>query len=45
VAQLVEHVPSLRYVTRHSDIDPRKTDPGPGFRWAWLDELGLEVVS
>lgn len=44
VARLVEEFPSLRYVTRHSDIDPRKRDPGPGFLWSWLDGIGLETL-
>jgi hypothetical protein len=27
---------------RHSDIDPDKRDPGPGFLDSWMDEMGLE---
>lgn len=40
---LVAHVPSLRVVVRHSDIDSEKLDPGPGFRWECLEGLGLEM--
>lgn len=33
----------LTTVVRHSDIDNRKKDPGPGFRWDCLAGLGLEI--
>ena len=43
----VEHIleiwPSLKYVVRHSDIDPHKRDPGPGFDMRCLAGLGLEM--
>lgn len=32
----------VRYWCRHSDIDPDKHDPGPGFDGTWFEGLGLE---
>lgn len=32
----------IRYWCRHSDIEPGKKDPGPGFTGEWIDGLGLE---
>lgn len=29
------------YYCRHSDIDPHKRDPGPGFTAEWADAVGL----
>jgi N-acetyl-anhydromuramyl-L-alanine amidase AmpD len=43
VRRLKEIVPSLLTVVRHSDIDARKRDPGPGFKWECLDGLGLNM--
>jgi N-acetyl-anhydromuramyl-L-alanine amidase AmpD len=42
IAVLLTCINTLKYVIRHSDIDPKKTDPGPGFYWECLDGLGLE---
>lgn len=42
VACLTNLLPSLKLAVMHSDIDPRKKDPGPGFQWKCLDGLGLE---
>jgi len=43
VACIIKCVPSLTTVVRHSDIDSRKKDPGPGFTWDCLDGLGLDI--
>lgn len=32
----------VQYWCRHSDIEPAKKDPGPGFTDAWVDGSGLE---
>ena len=44
VIYLLEYVPSLKFVTRHQDIDSGKRDPGPGFKWDCLADLGLVRV-
>lgn len=40
---IVTHILPLKVAVRHSDIDPRKKDPGPGFEWSSLEGLGLEL--
>lgn len=40
---LLQLVPSLKVAVRHSDIDPKKTDPGPGFSWSLIKNFGLEL--
>lgn len=34
LGSLIETIPSLVNITRHSDIDKNKLDPGPGLDWA-----------
>ncbi len=41
IIHIMELVPSVKLITRHSDINPNKKDPGPGFNWKMLDGLGL----
>lgn len=36
IIKLLELCPELNVAVRHSDIDPRKADPGPGFQWGPL---------
>jgi N-acetyl-anhydromuramyl-L-alanine amidase AmpD len=43
VTAICNMLPSLRAVVRHSDINPRKKDPGPGFAWCCLDGLELDI--
>jgi N-acetyl-anhydromuramyl-L-alanine amidase AmpD len=43
VVCIMECVPMITTVVRHSDIDSRKKDPGPGFTWDCLDGLGLII--
>jgi AmpD protein len=43
VENIMGIIPSIKVAVRHSDIDSRKKDPGPGFDWACLRDLGLEL--
>ncbi len=43
IIHLMELVPSVTHITRHSDINPNKKDPGPGFDWSMLDGLDLVI--
>lgn len=43
IVYLLEIVPSITTLVRHSDIDRHKTDPGKGFQWWWVEDLGLEL--
>jgi hypothetical protein len=43
IVYIMEYVPTITTVVRHSDIDSRKKDPGPGFIWDCLDGLGLKI--
>lgn len=38
---LLDLVPSLKVAVRHSDIDLKKVDPGPGFDWDLINSFGL----
>lgn len=35
---LVEKYPSIKKIIGHSDVTPRKSDPGPAFPLAWLNK-------
>ncbi len=43
IRSLLNILPSLRTVVRHSDINSKKKDPGPGFSWDWLVGLDVEL--
>jgi hypothetical protein len=45
VENICNMMPSLKTVVRHSDIDPRKEDPGPGFKMKWLKFTGLKLLT
>lgn len=43
VRELVEALPSIRWISGHQFIDAEKHDPGPGVTADWWDGLGLDV--
>jgi hypothetical protein len=43
VREIVEALPSIRWISGHQWIDEHKTDPGPGVDASWWEGLGLDV--
>ena len=41
--ETILHILPIKIAVRHSDIDPRKKDPGPGFDWGCLKGIGLKL--
>lgn len=44
IATLVEVYPSIKLITGHEFISPKKRDPGPGVDATWFSDTGLIAV-